>query len=320
MVSTQALMIHGGGHIMLSRDDIRPDQTNLLLNSGFLAISIDYRLCPETTLSSGPLQDVADSLVWARKILPNMKRKRFDVSIDGEKVVVVGWSTGGMLAMSLAWTSLGRGIKPPAAILAFYCPTDYEDPFWTEPNIPTGSEIMASQAKGDWRMDEEIWEGISEWPITACTIPPSMRDLGVTAGLSASNPRCRLALYMNWHGKTLNVLLNGLNKRTRDEPEAPSLEQVSSVSPLAHIRRGSYTTPTFLIHPRMDDLIPYQQSERTRNALLAAGVEVELRLLDHVPHLFDVYRLWDRDEASRIAVTDGYTFLCKHVGLSLVNT
>lgn len=38
----------------------------------------------------------------------------------------VGWSTGGQLAMSLAWTSALRGVRPPEAILAFYCPTGYE--------------------------------------------------------------------------------------------------------------------------------------------------------------------------------------------------
>ncbi len=47
------------------------------------------------------------------------------LKIDVEKVIVVGWSTGGTLAMSLAWSSVQRGIKPPDAILAFYCPTNY---------------------------------------------------------------------------------------------------------------------------------------------------------------------------------------------------
>lgn len=70
--------------------------------------------------------DVCDALKWARTELPNIKLQG-DVSIDGERVVVVGWSSGGQLAMSLAWTAPQRGLRPPEAILAFYCPTNYED-------------------------------------------------------------------------------------------------------------------------------------------------------------------------------------------------
>ena len=122
----EALMIHGGGHIMLSRKDIRQKQTKLLLDHGLLPVSIDYRLCPEVNLIEGPMTDVCDALRWARFQLPAMELSCPGLRIDGEKVVVVGWSTGGHLAMTLAWTALQQNIRPPEAILAFYCPTDYE--------------------------------------------------------------------------------------------------------------------------------------------------------------------------------------------------
>ena len=120
-------MIHGGGHILLSRKDIRPKQTKILLDSGFLPISIDYRLCPEVTLSEGPMTDVCHALEWARYTLPALNLGCPGLEINGERVVAIGWSTGGHLAMSLAWTAPQRSLKPPSAILAFYCPTDYED-------------------------------------------------------------------------------------------------------------------------------------------------------------------------------------------------
>jgi acetyl esterase/lipase len=121
-------MIHGGGHIMLSRKDIRQQQTQYLLDNGFLPISIDYRLCPEINIVDGPMTDVCDALSWVRNELPLLRLKCPGLRADGEKVVVVGWSTGGLLAMTLAWTAAQQNIKPPEAILAFYCPTDYEDP------------------------------------------------------------------------------------------------------------------------------------------------------------------------------------------------
>ncbi|KAL8636934.1 MAG: hypothetical protein Q9228_005732, partial [Teloschistes exilis] len=124
-------MIHGGGHVMLSRKDVRPRQTQMLIEAGFLPVSIDYRLCPEINLLDGPMHDVRTALHWARNTLPTLTLERADITPDGDRVVAVGWSTGGHLAMSLAWTASAAGLSPPSAILAFYCPTDYEDPFWT---------------------------------------------------------------------------------------------------------------------------------------------------------------------------------------------
>ena len=120
-------MIHGGSHIIFSRKDIRPPQTRLLLEKGFLPVSLDHRLCPEVKLSEGPMLDVCDALEWARYKLPHLALEHSGLHVDGERVVVVGWSSGGQLAMSTAWTAPQRGLKPPAAILAFYCPTNYED-------------------------------------------------------------------------------------------------------------------------------------------------------------------------------------------------
>nr|AGI60155.1 type I polyketide synthase PKS2 [Dolichousnea longissima] len=59
-----ALMIHGGGHVISTRKDIRDDQTQILLNAGFLPVSVDYRLCPEITISEGPMRDVCDAFYW----------------------------------------------------------------------------------------------------------------------------------------------------------------------------------------------------------------------------------------------------------------
>lgn len=303
---------------MLSRNEIRPEQTQSLLNSGFLPISIDYRLCPETTLPEGPMADVVDALAWARKVLPLLSLNRKDVRVDAEKVVSVGWSTGGHLAMSLGWSSVARGLRPPEAILAFYCPTDYEDPFWTLPNIPVGSEPTAMGAlhrSSPYELDDDIWSGVYNRPITGYNVSPRKRALG--GWLASGDQRSRLALHMNWHGRTLQVLLGGLDKRTQSAPRDPSPEAVRAVSPLAQIRQGGYTTPTFLVHPRDDDLIPWQQSSRTMDALCAAGIDADIRIVEDVPHLFDMYAEHMSDGAARQAVRDGYRFLCRHAGLEL---
>ncbi|KAI0180672.1 hypothetical protein GGR52DRAFT_583146 [Hypoxylon sp. FL1284] len=302
-----ALMIHGGGHIMLSRKDVRPDQTKLLLEKGFLPVSIDYRLCPEVTLQDGPMQDVADALKWARTVLPKIRLRRSDVRPDGSKVVSIGWSTGGFLALSLGWTA-PRGIKAPDATLVLYCPSDYEDDFWMKPNFPAGTDAAAGQFRTD-----DIWDGVFEAPITRYNIAASKRAIG--GWLAPSDARGRIALYMNWRGRTLHVLLQGLNRAARTEPPAPSRSLIDAVSLHPQVRNGCYTTPTFLIHPRQDDLIPIEQAHKTYTALTDAGVEAEVRVMEDVPHLFDTVRGWESNEAAAKAVRDGYDFLAKHVGL-----
>ncbi|KAJ5827566.1 hypothetical protein N7447_004329 [Penicillium robsamsonii] len=298
-----ALMIHGGGHVMLSRKDIRPKQTKMLLAAGFLPVSIDYRLCPEVSLLKGPMEDCRDALEWARQVLPGLALKRPDVKPDGDHVVSVGWSTGGHLAMTLAWTSAMIGVRPPEAILSFYCPTDYEDPFWSHPNLPFGHSAVSTDAY-DWR------EGIQDKTITSYNPPSSLGGW-----MNPSDARSRIALHMNWTGQTVPVLLNkqGPNQRNQTpELEPPSVEAIQSISPLAQIRTRKYQSPTFIIHGTRDDLIPIAQAQRTYNALSDAGVDSEIRVLDAV-HLFDTYPDMEENQEAVQAVQDGFAFLKSHV-------
>ncbi|KAI3328358.1 hypothetical protein F4824DRAFT_493237 [Ustulina deusta] len=304
-----ALMIHGGGHIMLSRKDVRPEQTALLLQQGFLPISVDYRLCPEVDLASGAMVDVADAMAWIRQKLPAQRLKRRDIRVDGTKVVSVGWSTGGFLALSLGWTTLLRGIQPPDATLAFYSPSDYEDPFWTTTNIPNHSDDDLVRLAST--IDKSVWEGVFERPVLGYNVPAKLRT--VDGWMAAEDARSRIALYMNWRGRTLHVLLNGMNKATKKEAPEPSRSQIEAVSILSHARKGMYRTPTFLVHPYKDDLIPWQQALRTHEVLREAGVDCELRLVEDVGHLFDLRRTYERHQGARDAIRDGYEFLRRFI-------
>lgn len=303
-------MIHGGGHIMLSRKDIRPQQTQSLLDAGFLPISIDYRLCPEISLLDGPMHDACEALSWARQSLSSLPLRRSDIRPDSTRIVAVGWSSGGHLAMTLAWTAPARGIQPPEAILAFYCPTDYEDPFWYQPNFPFGSESTMHEIEYDVR------QGMYEKPITAYN--PSSVERAKGGWMAPRDPRSLIALHMNWKGQTLSFLLNKWKdkKGTTEcsgEPARPTEDEVKVASPLAQIRDGYYKTPTFLIHGTMDDLIPYEQSIRTYKEFLAKGIEAEIRVLEGRLHLFDIFPEYSKNLEALQTVEDGYNFLLKHV-------
>ncbi|KAJ5388986.1 Acyl transferase/acyl hydrolase/lysophospholipase [Penicillium cataractarum] len=309
-----ALMIHGGGHVMLSRRDVRPKQIKLLLEAGFLPVSIDYRLCPEVTLLEGPMHDVREGLRWARYTLPSLALDRSDVHPDGDQVVAVGWSTGGHLAMTLAWTAPQAAIPPPEAVLAFYCPSDYEDPFWSKPNYPYGEDSSSVGTVYD------TCDGMSEIPITAYNPPATKNAQG--GWMSPSDARSRIALHMNWTGQTVPVLLRGKHHLESCKPSGaeealpdPTIEEVHSISPLAQIRRGYYKSPTFLIHGSLDDLIPLEQAQRTRDEMQSQGIEAELRVVENGLHLFDIYPRYEEDREACQAVLDGYEFLRSHVQL-----
>lgn len=98
----------------------------LMIERGFLPISIDYRLVPETTLFEGPMADCTDALKWATETLPGLQLAGPSVQADPTKVISVGWSSGGQLSMSLAYVAPTLGIKAPDAIYGLYPPTDME--------------------------------------------------------------------------------------------------------------------------------------------------------------------------------------------------
>ena len=112
-------MVHGGGHMTLSRKAIRPAQTEFLIANGILPISLDYRLCPEINLIEGPIADIRDAYRWARTELKTFLEPK-GIKVDSTKVLMIGWSTGGHLAMTTAWTAQEIGLPPPTAILSFY--------------------------------------------------------------------------------------------------------------------------------------------------------------------------------------------------------
>lgn len=97
-----------------------------LLERGFLPVSVDYRLCPEVNLAQGPMTDACDALAWARSTLPHLQRAHPDVQLDADRVAAVGWSSGGHLAMTLAYMAPMNGVLPPDVVLAFYCPSNFE--------------------------------------------------------------------------------------------------------------------------------------------------------------------------------------------------
>ena len=85
--------IHGGGLIMGNKEFNRHFCLSLC-NHGFLVFSIEYRLCPESTVF-GQLQDIAAAMNYIDKMIPKFKGKPGIVHMVGD-------SAGAFLALYTA--------------------------------------------------------------------------------------------------------------------------------------------------------------------------------------------------------------------------
>lgn len=127
-------------------------------------------------------------------------------------------------------------------------------------------------------------------------------------------------LHINWKAQTLPVIIGGLlskNRATKSDVRdwkalpQPELGEIIRVSPLAQMVRGNFRTPTFLVHGTSDDLIPWQQSQRTYSALVEHGVEAGLALVEGAPHICDLSS--DPESEGWKAALEGYDFIGSYV-------
>lgn len=89
---------HGGNFTVGSKAMLPPYHRDRLLDLGFIVVSANYRLCPTITLYEGPVRDSLDAYEWARLVLPGLLKKE-GVNADGSRIVVLGHSCGGTLAL-----------------------------------------------------------------------------------------------------------------------------------------------------------------------------------------------------------------------------
>lgn len=79
---------------------LSPYYIEKLLELGFGAVvSPNYRLGPTISAQEGPVQDAKDSYLWSQGELPNILLEEANIHLDGSKVVALGHSAGGTLAL-----------------------------------------------------------------------------------------------------------------------------------------------------------------------------------------------------------------------------
>ncbi len=96
--------IHGGGYIVGSNDMDDPMMDRLCPELGFIGVSVEYRLAPETPYP-GPLEDCYAGLEWTYQHAAS-------IGIDRGKIGIGGGSAGGGLSAGLALLARDRGAIP----------------------------------------------------------------------------------------------------------------------------------------------------------------------------------------------------------------
>jgi acetyl esterase/lipase len=115
------MWIHGGALIMGDRGGI--PLLEKLLKTGYVVVSIDYRLAPETKLPA-ILEDVQDACTWVREKGPQL------FHVDPKRIAVMGGSAGGYLTLTT-----GFRVKPrPRALVSFWGYGDIAGAWYSRPD------------------------------------------------------------------------------------------------------------------------------------------------------------------------------------------
>jgi acetyl esterase/lipase len=117
------LWLHGGALIVGDRTGIDQKLVAALLKAGYVVVSADYRLAPETKLPA-ILDDVRDVARWIRTDGPSK------FGADPKRLAVMGGSAGGYLTLTT-----GYRVEPrPLALVAFWGYGDLVGPWYSRPD------------------------------------------------------------------------------------------------------------------------------------------------------------------------------------------
>ncbi|KAJ5633667.1 hypothetical protein N7528_001509 [Penicillium herquei] len=280
-----ALILHGGGLVIGAKEIIPYAQIRYLTRAGFLVVIPNYRLCPQVSAFEGPITDSKDCLIWAiqnAEFLLAQTDEADAYRVNSEKVVVMGHSGGGGLALTMPNQSdLPVQIS---AVLDFYGSKYLDHPSYREPH-PWFTNIVES-----W--DEEYENRVFEGPQV------SFAD----AYLGDDTPPPRNA-WLTSHLKK-GTWLDGV-------VQDGNIARVDGTTGFAR----TYP-PTMFIHGISDTFTPCEFSERAHKQLQDLGVTTEILLVPGKDHMLDLM-LKEGDQEFLDFVVPGLEFLVRHVGLQL---
>jgi acetyl esterase/lipase len=138
------LWIHGGGYMIGSADQDDLTVKHIVSTLGCAAVSVDYRLAPETP-HPGPVEDCYAALYW-------LSTHAGELGVDTTCIAIGGASAGGGLAAALALLARDRGEVPLAFQLLIFPMLDDRTVTMADPHPYTGEFIWtADDNRFGWR-------------------------------------------------------------------------------------------------------------------------------------------------------------------------
>jgi acetyl esterase/lipase len=139
--------IHGGALINGNREGLPKRLKDDVLAAGYVFVSIDYRLAPETQLP-GVVEDVEDAMKWVHDKGP----KLFHANPD--RIAVAGGSAGGYLALTAGFRATPR----PVAVLSYWGYGDLIGDWYSKPSKhPRHNKTKVTR--------KEAFEQVSDVPV-----------------------------------------------------------------------------------------------------------------------------------------------------------
>jgi acetyl esterase/lipase len=126
------ISIHGGALILGHRGSLAHKD---LRDSGFVIVSIDYRLAPETKLPQ-IIEDVEDAYRWVYERGPEL------FQADTKKIAVVGGSAGGYLTLTAGFRAKPR----PTVLVSFWGYGDLVGDWYSQPSSFYRKQPLVSQS------------------------------------------------------------------------------------------------------------------------------------------------------------------------------
>ena len=148
MVRPVVVWIHGGALINGNRAGVSGRVRKAILDAGYVLVSIDYRLAPETQLPE-IIGDLEDAFAWIREDGPS----RFQA--DTDRIAVMGGSAGGYLTLTA-----GYRVKPrPTVLVSFWGYGDLIGDWYGKPS-PHTRHHHSKMSK------DEAWQQVSGPPVS----------------------------------------------------------------------------------------------------------------------------------------------------------
>jgi acetyl esterase/lipase len=260
------VFLHGGGWSGGTRTT-GPDFTRFFAQDGFAMASIEYRLTPAVTFPDNAA-DVKTAIRW-------LKANAATHGLDPARLCLWGTSAGGHLAAiaGLAPRGTFEGADNLDQSSAVQCVLDAYG--------PTSFSLMDAQTEQEKATLQPV--------AAALASAPPMRGGVVVEGAARGGPPA------GRDGGPAPAGRGGAGSTPHDDPASPESrligaavqtapDKVRAASPLTYVTASA---PSFLImHGLADNSVPHRQSEMLYEALVKAGTDVTLRLIDGLPHTF----------------------------------